>query len=84
MIICRFILNLRQVGPAGSSLISENQSASLRFIGNIGQSLQIGDEDEGEGGREEERKEAGHSVDAQPVHTGPGPSLEMATVADVA
>ncbi|KAI0825866.1 hypothetical protein BC629DRAFT_30999 [Irpex lacteus] len=45
MIVCRFILNLRQCEPAGSSWASANQSRSLRFVGNMGQSLQFGDED---------------------------------------
>lgn len=45
MIVCHFILNLRQIEPAGSSWASANQSHSLRFVGNMGQSLQFGDED---------------------------------------
>ncbi|KAI0825869.1 hypothetical protein BC629DRAFT_1586729 [Irpex lacteus] len=45
MIVCHFILNLRQIEPAGSSWVSANQSHSLRFVGNMGQSLQFGVED---------------------------------------
>lgn len=49
MIVCRFILNLRQIEPAGSSWASGNKSVSLRFVGNLGQPLQIGiDNDEPE------------------------------------
>ena len=40
--ICRFILDLRQVKQAGSSWISGNRSISLRFVGNAGESLQSG------------------------------------------
>ncbi|KAI0769528.1 hypothetical protein BC629DRAFT_1442214 [Irpex lacteus] len=50
MIICRFILNLRQIEPAGNSWVSGSgtpiQSHSLRFVGNMGQSMQIGEVDE--------------------------------------
>ncbi len=50
MIICRFILNLRQIEPAGNSWASGSgtpiQSRSLRFVGNMGQSMQIGEVDE--------------------------------------
>ena len=51
IIICRFTLNLRQVKPSSSSWASGNQSASLRFVGNAGESLQFGgdDDEEGEG-----------------------------------
>ncbi|KAI0769497.1 hypothetical protein BC629DRAFT_1595824 [Irpex lacteus] len=49
MIVCHFILSLRQVEPAGSSWASGNQSRSIRFIGNIGQSLQFGKEGEAGG-----------------------------------
>ncbi|KAI0825861.1 hypothetical protein BC629DRAFT_31621 [Irpex lacteus] len=45
MIVCHFILNLRQFEPAGSSWASADQSHSLRFVGNMGQSLQFGVED---------------------------------------
>lgn len=44
MIVCHFILNLRQIKPAGSSWASANQSRSLRLVGNMGQSLQFGAE----------------------------------------
>lgn len=44
--VCRFILNLRQVKPAGDSTIYDNQSHSLRFVGNMGESLQFGDIEE--------------------------------------
>lgn len=46
LVVCRFILNLRQVKPAGSSWISGNQSHSLRCVGNMGESLQFGELDE--------------------------------------
>ncbi len=46
MIVCHFILSLRQIKPAGSSWASCNQSRSLRFVGNMGQSLQFGGEAE--------------------------------------
>ncbi|KAI0769533.1 hypothetical protein BC629DRAFT_1442216 [Irpex lacteus] len=46
MVICRFILNLRQIEPAGSSWASGNKSISLRFVGNMGESLQFGNRDE--------------------------------------
>lgn len=52
MIVCHFILNLRQIEPAGSSWVSGNQSRSLRFVGNIGQSLQFGEEGEAGGGED--------------------------------
>ncbi|KAI0086788.1 hypothetical protein BDY19DRAFT_328976 [Irpex rosettiformis] len=48
IIVCRFILNLRQVQPAGSSWISGSQSASLRFAGNAGELLQFGADEEPE------------------------------------
>ncbi|KAI0086736.1 hypothetical protein BDY19DRAFT_995489 [Irpex rosettiformis] len=48
LIICRFILNLRQVKPAGSSWISGSQSGTHRFAGNAGESLQLGVGDEPE------------------------------------
>ena len=61
IIICRFILDLRQVIAAGSSRFSGNQSASLRFVGNAGESLQFGsDEDE-----EHEKKVSGYLSQAQ-------------------
>ncbi|KAI0769500.1 hypothetical protein BC629DRAFT_1533270 [Irpex lacteus] len=44
MIVCHFILSLRQIEPAGSSWASGNPSRSLRFVGNMGQSLQFGEE----------------------------------------
>lgn len=44
--MCRFILNLRQVRPAGSSFIDGEQSVSLRFMGNMGESLHFGGEEE--------------------------------------
>lgn len=40
IIICRFILNLRQVKTTDSSSVSGNQLTKLRFVGNIGQSLE--------------------------------------------
>ncbi|KAI0086727.1 hypothetical protein BDY19DRAFT_995482 [Irpex rosettiformis] len=52
LIVCRFILNLRQVKPAGSSWISGTQSGSLRFVGNAGESLRFGAEEEEENAAE--------------------------------
>ena len=49
IIICRFTLDLRQVKSPGSSWVSGNQSASLRFVGNAGGSLHFGGDDEEEG-----------------------------------
>ncbi|KAI0093015.1 hypothetical protein BDY19DRAFT_989699 [Irpex rosettiformis] len=46
IIVCRFILNLRQVKPAESSWISGSQSGSLRFVGNAGESLRFGADEE--------------------------------------
>ena len=44
--LCRVILNLRQSDPAlSSSTSTESQARSARFIGNIGESLQIGEEE---------------------------------------
>lgn len=40
--------------PAGSSWVSGNQSHSLRFVGNIGESLQFGGDDEENNALEEE------------------------------
>ncbi|KAI0769549.1 hypothetical protein BC629DRAFT_1595860 [Irpex lacteus] len=51
VIVCRFILNLRQVKPTGETSTSGSSPAvtsSLRFVGNIGQSLHIGAGDEGD------------------------------------
>ena len=49
IIICPFTLDLRQVKSPGSSCVSGNQSASLRFVGNAGGSLRFGpDQDEEE------------------------------------
>lgn len=47
MIVCRFILGLRQIETPENSLVSGTQSISMRFVGNMGQSLRIGAEDEG-------------------------------------
>lgn len=50
MIVCHFILSLRQIEPTGASWPSADQSQSLRFVGNMGQSLQFGqDTESGEG-----------------------------------
>ena len=49
IIICRFTLDLRQVKSPGSSWVSGNQSASLRFVGNAGGSLHFGGDDDEEG-----------------------------------
>lgn len=46
LIICRFILNLRQIDVAEGSSVVSTQSHSIRFVGNMGQSLQFGDEGE--------------------------------------
>ena len=47
IIICRFILNLRQVKPlAESSEVSDNQFTSVRFVGNAGEPLRSGVESE--------------------------------------
>ncbi len=46
--MCRFILNLRQVRPVGSSFIDGEQSVSLRFMGNVGESLHFGSRGEEE------------------------------------
>ncbi|KAI0089249.1 hypothetical protein BDY19DRAFT_993466 [Irpex rosettiformis] len=49
--ICRFILNLRQTQSTGNeSFVSRRQSLTLRFVGNVGESLQFGASD----GEEEE------------------------------
>ena len=63
IIICRFTLDLRQVKFPGSSCVSGNQSASLRFVGNAGGSLRFGpDEDEeGEEDGDEYLSQAGTS-----------------------
>lgn len=50
IIICRFILNLRQISPVGSSWTSGNESTSIRFVGNMGESLQFGAGEEDEDG----------------------------------
>ena len=53
MIICRFILNLRQIEPSGSYSASGDQQSSLWFTGNAGQSLhlsEVGEEDDVAGG----------------------------------
>ncbi|KAI0803011.1 hypothetical protein BC629DRAFT_89367 [Irpex lacteus] len=61
IIICRFILNLRQVKPAGSSWISGSKSGSIRVIDDMGQSLQtIGEEPADE--------EEDHTTDPLPVN----------------
>ena len=49
IIICRFILDLRQVKVSDSSQNSRTQPSSIRFVGNAGESLQFeddGDEEE--------------------------------------
>ncbi|KAI0084474.1 hypothetical protein BDY19DRAFT_909816 [Irpex rosettiformis] len=48
IIVCRFILNLRQVKPAGSSWLSGGQSVNLRFVGNMGEALHFGADEGGE------------------------------------
>ncbi|KAI0769558.1 hypothetical protein BC629DRAFT_1442237 [Irpex lacteus] len=59
IIVCRFFLNLRQVKPAGNSWVSGNQSHSLRFVGNMGESLQFGEDEERDDGLEED---GGHNA----------------------
>ncbi|KAI0084424.1 hypothetical protein BDY19DRAFT_997774 [Irpex rosettiformis] len=66
IIVCRFILNLRQVKPAGSSWISGNQSGSLRFVGNAGESLRFGADEEPE---EEEENTAERLAEAEKPDT---------------
>ncbi len=44
--MCRFILNLRQLRPAGSSFIDGRQSVSLRFMGDMGEPLHFGGEED--------------------------------------
>ncbi|KAI0769544.1 hypothetical protein BC629DRAFT_790526 [Irpex lacteus] len=46
IIVRRFILNLRQIKPAGNSWVSGNQSHGLRIVGNLGESLQFGADEE--------------------------------------
>ena len=51
IIICRFILDLRQVEPiSGNSQTSGSvdRSATLRFVGNAGGSLRLREDDEDE------------------------------------
>ncbi|KAI0809274.1 hypothetical protein BC629DRAFT_1106994 [Irpex lacteus] len=48
IIICRFILNLRQIDDGGSSLPSGGRSTGLRFASNMGQPLHTGIEEEDE------------------------------------
>ena len=43
--LCRVILNLRQSDPAMSSSTTESQARSVRFIGNVGESLQFSEEE---------------------------------------
>ncbi|KAI0086733.1 hypothetical protein BDY19DRAFT_995486 [Irpex rosettiformis] len=62
LIVYRFILNLRQVKPAGSSWVSGNQSGSLRFVGNAGESLRFGADEEPE---EEEENAAERLAEAE-------------------
>ncbi|KAI0083914.1 hypothetical protein BDY19DRAFT_998115 [Irpex rosettiformis] len=62
LIVCRFILNLRQVKSAGSSWISGSQSGSLRFVGNAGESLQFGADEKPE---EEEENTVEHLAEAK-------------------
>ena len=49
IIICRFILDLRQVKVSDSSQNSRTQPSSIQFVGNAGESLQFEDD-----GHEEE------------------------------
>lgn len=67
MIVCHFILSLRQIEPAGRSWASGNQSHSLRFVGNMGQSLQFG----GEGADKEEEDIAGVEGTVAEVNVSP-------------
>ncbi len=60
LIVCRFIL--RQVKPAGSSWVSGNQSHSLRFVGNMGETLQFGEENDNDNEIEEDVLSPGPEV----------------------
>ena len=63
IIICRFILNLRQVKSPGNSWVSgSGRSLSLRFVGNAGESLRFG-ADPGEDGVEEGQLVFARSID---------------------
>ncbi len=46
VIVCRFILNLRQINYTGDSIISGDQTFSLRFVGSLGGPLQTSTDDE--------------------------------------
>lgn len=46
VIVCRFILNLRQIDYSGDSIISGDQTFSLRFVGSLGEPLQTSTDDE--------------------------------------
>lgn len=46
IIVCRFILNLRQVESTESSSASNGQPVSLRFVGNAGELLKSGAEED--------------------------------------
>ncbi|KAI0769498.1 hypothetical protein BC629DRAFT_1680760 [Irpex lacteus] len=75
LIICRFLLNLRQVdlGLEESSLVSGRQSHSVRFVGNIGESLQFGgddNEDDGDGEDGYELDEYYTQTDLSPASAG--------------
>lgn len=77
MIVCRFILNLRQFEPAGSSWVSANQSRSLRFVGNMGQSLHFGVED-ANGEEEDVPGVEGLSAEDEAVSSWPDITVEAA------
>ncbi len=60
MVVCHFILNLRQIKSSGGSSISGDQAARLQsFIGNIGQPLRTEAEEMDEDGDNEDPAEVG-------------------------
>ncbi|KAI0682984.1 hypothetical protein BC835DRAFT_1423748 [Cytidiella melzeri] len=85
IIICRFILNLRQVGADDDFEVSGCQSTVVRFVANLGQSVGIGgwdaDDVESEGTYRPESMELGKVADKglqHKDHVGMN-SLEAAT-----
>ncbi|KAI0818721.1 hypothetical protein BC629DRAFT_1463743 [Irpex lacteus] len=60
MVVCHFILNLRQIKSSGGSSISGDQAARLQsFIGNIGQPLRTEAEEMDEDGDNEDPADVG-------------------------
>ncbi len=68
IIICRFILDLRQVGASATdpSAISVHHSTNMRFVGNMGQLLQTGAEMEDE----EETSSHSYEMEGSSTHAG--------------